>query len=85
MSQSQQLADCSQDLFNHLAQEYDLRLTESELDEVIRLSLATVQKIDALAEDSIGNVCREIGEMSDEEFEQNWKLNTTMLNLTKTK
>ena len=84
MSQSQQLADCYQDLFNHLAQEYDLRLTESELDEVIRLSLSTVEKINALAEDSIGNVCREIGEMSDEEFEQNWKLNRTMLNLTKT-
>jgi hypothetical protein len=49
MSQSQQLADCYQALFNHLAQEYDLSLTESELDEVIRLSLATVEKINALA------------------------------------
>ena len=49
MSQSQQFADCYQDLFNHLAQEYDLSLTESELDEVIKISLATVQKIDALA------------------------------------
>jgi hypothetical protein len=49
MSQSQQLADCYQALFNHLAQEYDLSLTESELDEVVKLSLATVQKIDALA------------------------------------
>jgi hypothetical protein len=84
MTQSQQQADCYQDLFNHLAHEYDLRLTESELDEVIRLSLSTVEKINALAEDFIGNVCREIGEMSDEEFEENWKLNTTMLNLTKT-
>jgi hypothetical protein len=80
MSQSQQLADCYQDLFNHLAQEYDLRLTESELDEVVKLSLATVQKIDALAEDSIGNVCREIGEMSDEEFEQNCKAIDEMTN-----
>jgi len=85
MHQSQQLADCYQDLFNHLAQEYDLSLTESELDEIVKISLATVEKINALAEDSIGNVCREIGEMSDEEFEENWKLNTTMLNLTKTK
>ena len=49
MTQSQQFADCYQDLFNHLAQEYDLRLTESELDEVVKLSLATVQKINALA------------------------------------
>jgi hypothetical protein len=49
MTQSQQLADCYQALFNHLAQEYDLTLTESELDEVIKISLATVQKIDALA------------------------------------
>jgi len=60
MTQSQQLADCYQNLFNHLAQEYDLSLTESELDEVIRLSLSTVEKINALAEDSIGNVCREM-------------------------
>jgi hypothetical protein len=50
MSQSQQLADCYQDLFNHLAQEYDLRLTESELNEVVKIGLATVKKINALAE-----------------------------------
>jgi hypothetical protein len=85
MTQSQELADCYYDLFEHLNLEHDLNLTESELDEIIKISLATVQKINALAEDSIGNVCREIGEMSDEEFDENWKLNTTMLNLTKTK
>jgi 3,4-dihydroxy-2-butanone 4-phosphate synthase len=83
MTQSQQLADCYQDLFNHLAQEYDLRLTESELDEVVKISLATVQKINALADDSIGNVCREIGEMSDEEFELNCYVLTDMTKHTK--
>jgi hypothetical protein len=46
-----------------MIRQHDLNLTESELDEIIKISLATVQKIDALAEDSIGNVCREIGQM----------------------
>jgi hypothetical protein len=71
MSQSQQLADCYQALFNHLAQEYDLNLTISEMDEIIRLSLATVEKINALAEGSLETIGREIAEMPDKEFEQN--------------
>ena len=46
---STELTDYYQDLFNHLHAEHGLIPIISEMDEIIRISLAVVQKIDALA------------------------------------
>jgi len=40
-----EVADYYQALFNHLSNEYDLILTITEMDEIIRLSLGVVEKI----------------------------------------